>query len=233
MPSNEEIVNLIKSTAKENQFNKMSIEELESLYQQGSALSNSKAFFKDLYLFEGVNQLKDEIKKRKDKKSETFKCEDKPLAKYDLASRSKRLGGSIIDSIILLIIIIITLFIMGEPLQSFYKQEFTTEEELILGVIISIAFLIPNGLLLFKRSQTIGKIIMKIKIVDHLSGNIPNFWKLIILRYLIFWLISVIPFMGIINFIDPLFIFGEECRCLHDWTAGTIVINTTTSNPQF
>ena len=58
MPSDEEIVNLIKSAAKakEYQFDKMSIEELESLYQQGSALSNNKSFFKDLYLFEGVNQ---------------------------------------------------------------------------------------------------------------------------------------------------------------------------------
>ena len=69
MPSDEEIVNLIKNAAKEDQFDKMSIEELESLYQQGSALSNNKVFFKDLYLFEGVNQLKGEIKKRKNKQS--------------------------------------------------------------------------------------------------------------------------------------------------------------------
>ena len=54
----------------------MSIEELESLYQQGSALSNNKSFFKDLYLFEGVNQLKDEIEKRKNKQSATFNSVD-------------------------------------------------------------------------------------------------------------------------------------------------------------
>jgi membrane protease YdiL (CAAX protease family) len=78
MPGDEEIVNLIKSAAKskEDQFDKMSIEELESLYQQGSALSNNKAFFKDLYLFEGVNKLKGEIKKRKNKRSATINSVD-------------------------------------------------------------------------------------------------------------------------------------------------------------
>lgn len=78
MPSDEEIVNIIKSAAKakDDQFDKMSIEELESLYQQGSALSNNKAFLKDLYLFEGTNQLKDEIEKRKNKQSAIFNSVD-------------------------------------------------------------------------------------------------------------------------------------------------------------
>jgi hypothetical protein len=40
-------------------------------------------------------------------------------------------------------------------------------------------------------------------------------------------LIGMIPYVGwIFSLADPLFIFGESRRCLHDMLADTIVVNT-------
>jgi uncharacterized RDD family membrane protein YckC len=82
-----------------------------------------------------------------------------------------------------------------------------------------------NGYLLFKRGQTIGKVAVKTRIVD-LSGNIPHFGKLLVLRYLVPALVAQIPIVGSLTIlVDILFIFGKEHRCLHDYLAGTRVID--------
>ncbi len=50
--------------------------------------------------------------------------------------------------------------------------------------------------------------------------------KLIGLRYLPLSIAVLIPYVGMIFvFIDPLFIFREERRCIHDFIAGTKVVN--------
>ena len=86
-------------------------------------------------------------------------------------------------------------------------------------------FLILNGYLLFKRGQTIGKVVVKTRIVD-LNGNIPSFGKLIVLRYLIFALVSsLIPIIGPFVGLEVFLIFFKERRCLHDYIAGTRVVD--------
>ena len=87
------------------------------------------------------------------------------------------------------------------------------------------SFLILNGYLLFNRGQTIGKVIMSTKIVD-LSGNTPNLGKLLVLRYLVPGIVTQIPIIGgLASLANALFIFGKERRCLHDYIAGTRVID--------
>jgi hypothetical protein len=63
MPSNEEMIALIKGAAKEDQLDKMSIEELESIYNYGSALSHDRPY--DEELIKAENQFKAEIERRK------------------------------------------------------------------------------------------------------------------------------------------------------------------------
>jgi uncharacterized RDD family membrane protein YckC len=88
-----------------------------------------------------------------------------------------------------------------------------------------LVFLILHSYLLLKRRQTLGKVIVKTRIVD-LTGKIPNFGKLLILRYLILGLVYHIPIIGgLSSFVNGLCIFGKERRCLHDYIAGTRVIN--------
>ncbi len=143
----------------------------------------------------------------------------------NLASRWKRLGGALIDGVIATVIIVPIMLVTGTLQRAFSGVAMTTGEQVQLFVIGWVVFLVLNGYLLFTRGQTIGKVAVKTKIVD-LSGNIPNFGKLLVLRYLVLGLVSQIPFIGgLAGLVNALFIFGKERRCVHDYMAGTIVIN--------
>ena len=49
--------------------------------------------------------------------------------------------------------------------------------------------------------------------------------RIIWLRNVVIWLLSMIPFLGVVvGLLDALFIFGESRQCLHDKIADTIVI---------
>jgi uncharacterized RDD family membrane protein YckC len=77
---------------------------------------------------------------------------------------------------------------------------------------------------LYKTGQTIGKKLIGIKITD-LKGKTPTLIKSYVLRFLIPSLICSFPVLGIILwFIDVLFIFGKNKRCIHDYIAETKVM---------
>ena len=141
-----------------------------------------------------------------------------------LASRWKRLGGSLMDGLISSVIIFPFMFITGVFQRALRGQEMTIEQHITLVIFSWVIFLILNGYLLANRGQTIGKVVVKTKIVD-LDGNIPSFGKLLFLRYLVIGLVSQIPiFGGFVGLVNALFIFGKERRCLHDYIAGTRVV---------
>ena len=144
----------------------------------------------------------------------------------NLASRWKRLGGALIDSVIAMAIIVPIMLSTGVLQKAFSGDMMTVGEQAAFFIVGWVVFLTLNGYLLYKRGQTIGKVVVKTKIVD-LNGNLPNFGKILILRYLILGLVAQIPLVGsIINgLVDPLFIFGKERRCLHDYIAGTRVVD--------
>ena len=95
----------------------------------------------------------------------------------------------------------------------------------ILGSVIGIViFLGLHGYFLAKNGQTIGKKIVKTRIVN-INGELCPFAKMFVLRYVILWIITMIPIIGTIyGIVDSLFIFGKEKRCIHDYIAGTKVI---------
>ncbi|WP_254510436.1 RDD family protein [Anatilimnocola floriformis] len=70
------------------------------------------------------------------------------------------------------------------------------------------------------RGQSIGKYLLGMKIVDPHGGN-PGFICGVILRNWVRFALSFIPFFSLI---DVLFIFGDSRRCLHDYLAGTTVV---------
>jgi uncharacterized membrane protein len=74
MSTDEEMVDLIKGAAQEGQFYKKSTEEIQSIYQRGSALAKDRPY--DEALIKAVNQFKDEIEKRKNKQSTTILIDD-------------------------------------------------------------------------------------------------------------------------------------------------------------
>ena len=98
-------------------------------------------------------------------------------------------------------------------------------QQVVLFLMGLLVFAILNGYLLAKRGQTIGKVVVKTRIVD-LNGNIPKLDDLLVRRYLVIGLISCIPIIGApVALLNAVCILGKRRRCLHDYIAGTLVIN--------
>jgi uncharacterized RDD family membrane protein YckC len=107
----------------------------------------------------------------------------------DLASRWARLGGALIDSFIALAITLPIMLATGVFQQAWRGEPMSLGQQAAFFVLGLLVFLMLNGYLLYKRGQTIGKVVVKTRIVD-LGGNIPNFGKLFVLRYLVIGLVA-------------------------------------------
>ncbi|MDG1205452.1 MAG: RDD family protein [Pseudomonadales bacterium] len=95
----------------------------------------------------------------------------------------------------------------------------------IWGLLI-LSYLLLQGFPLFTRGQTVGKLLVGIKIVS-LDGTPASAFNLFT-RTFVLISIALIPFpynfLGLLLIIDPLFIFGKDRRCLHDHIGQTKVV---------
>ena len=79
--------------------------------------------------------------------------------------------------------------------------------------------------LLATRGQTVGKILMGIRIVRHPDGGQAGFVRNVLLRSAATLAIGAIPMAGALYGVaDLAFIFRADRRCLHDLMAGTRVV---------
>ena len=77
--------------------------------------------------------------------------------------------------------------------------------------------------LIHKRSQSVGKCLLNIKVV-RLDGSPANTRRQLVLRFFIGQgLLGIIPFL---RFMDALFIFRSSHQTTHDEIADTIVVRT-------
>lgn len=152
-----------------------------------------------------------------------------------LAARTKRLVARIID-----VIMLVFVFIVGYYFSNITGLNNVSNDGLFSYkmfryclVMQAIYFIINYKFLL--NGQTIGKKIMRIRVVT-LSNTIPSISSIYLVRYLLVGLIfSAVSFlnfryfnMNVLNFafvIDLIFVFSRSRRCLHDYLAGTKVIN--------
>ena len=116
--------------------------------------------------------------------------------------------------------------VVAEDFDSAMEGTVALEDELTINALGFVAFLVVNGYLLATRGQTVGKLAAGTRIVSVADNKILPFHKVILLRYLPVWVIAYVPLIGpILGLVNPLFIFREDRRCLHDHIAGTRVIN--------
>ena len=154
---------------------------------------------------------------------------DEEREKY-LASRSIRLGAWLVDVFIVIIssmpvfmLVYIAAGILGFAILS-------PSEEFALGTItVFSTYALLNGYFLVKRGQTLGKMLLRIRIVDAESKEIVSFWRVFVLRWLVWILIALVPILSVVTLLDPFFIFKKQRRCLHDYLARTIVVNNASS----
>lgn len=96
----------------------------------------------------------------------------------------------------------------------------------LLGYGLVISFIL-HGYLLYHYGQTIGKNFMSIRI-ENLDDTKAELSTIYLKRILPMQVVSLIPFGGqfIAGIVNPLFIFGKQKRCLHDYIAKTKVCYT-------
>ncbi|WP_310735897.1 RDD family protein [Pseudoalteromonas sp. SR45-5] len=136
------------------------------------------------------------------------------------ATRSDRLVAAIVDGVLGVVCFIPVFILVGFDNLS---QPTLTLFAGLLGYGI-LSTLVLHGYLMYQRGQTIGKSLMSIRI-ENLDGTQASFTTIYFKRMLCMQLLSLIPSVGqfIAGFVNPLFIFGKDKRCLHDHLAGTKV----------
>ena len=142
----------------------------------------------------------------------------------ELATRVSRLGASIIDTIAISLIFwpLIVAFGFWEKMSAGRSTQIDSMVILIIGMGV---FLLLQGYLLATRGQSIGKVIVGIRIVSVANGKILSLPRLFLLRYVPFYIGGILPGVGpFVGLINVLFIFRQDRRCLHDHVAGTKVV---------
>ncbi len=156
-----------------------------------------------------------------------------------LAQRRTRFLAKIVDIFVLIGVmwVVLNLFYRDDVVFTLFSNENTarvnsnhTSAVHILGSLMSLVGfsllfnLLIQGFFLARKSQTIGKMLLRIKIIktdDTQIGFIP----LVAKRSLSVWAISYIPVIGPwLIVLDVLLIFRSDKRCLHDLLAGTKVV---------
>ncbi|MCM8537666.1 MAG: RDD family protein [Lentisphaeraceae bacterium] len=148
--------------------------------------------------------------------------------KSEIAERGTRLVAVILDSLIGILFFLPAILILVLSGALGEGGDKAGPMMIVFAVVMLVSFLallIINLRLIIKHGQTIGKKIMKIKIVDFNTHEHPGGGKIIGLRMIVTGLLGVIPIVGsIISIVDPLLIFRESNQCLHDQIANTIVV---------
>jgi len=142
------------------------------------------------------------------------------------ASRLSRLGASIIDSLIMIVLVIPVMFLTGG-----FDQISNPEDQpsLLYNLAIAIAaivvFVAVNFKLLTSNGQTIGKKAVGIKIVT-MQDELPSLKENLLKRYAVYFIPGQVPIIGqIFSLVNVLFIFKADQRCIHDLVGDTKVVN--------
>lgn len=142
------------------------------------------------------------------------------------ASRGARLAAVLLDAVPIMAIAIAAA-ILAPAAGSSGHGAMSPVAMVVLAVagISVVAFAVYQLVMLHRHGQTFGKKLMGIRIVRK-GGSRAGLGRIFWLRYFVPGVIGNIPLLGaLFALADPLFIFGEEKRCLHDLFADTIVVD--------
>ena len=146
-----------------------------------------------------------------------------PLLQEDiLAGRGTRLAAHIVDGILYGVSAIPGAIIMFMLMEEAGDAPLEAAAALLyLGPLLLFAY---NAYKISQQGQTVAKKWLGIRIVKT-DGSPCGFVHGVLLRSIAIGCAGLIPAVGpIISLVDPLLIFGEERRCLHDLIAGTKVV---------
>lgn len=98
----------------------------------------------------------------------------------------------------------------------------------IMARVVAYGFLtyfLVNGLLLWRRSQTVGKALLGLVVVSAGTSTPTPLWRLVVRAPFFMALYGVfLGWPGLIALMDQAFVFGAKRRCMHDLICGTEVV---------
>ena len=142
-----------------------------------------------------------------------------------LASRWKRLFGSIIDSIIVGLVTLPLMYFTGAFQGIMQGKQPTLLYSLGVGFAGIIFFLLINFKFLKDSGQTLGKKALGTKIVND-QGETVTLGAILLKRYGFYFFIGLVPVIGgILNLVNAVTIFGSKKKCIHDMVGGTQVVD--------
>jgi uncharacterized RDD family membrane protein YckC len=145
------------------------------------------------------------------------------------AGRGRRLCAFAVDFVVTAVVAFIAIW----PLGLFENEQAYEPSQLVIRIVLLIAgsYLLVNGWLLYRRGQTVGKRLLRIRMIAHADGRPLPFWRLLARTYSVMAL-AAIPLIGVLVIVDILFIFTRQRRCLHDILVGSTVTRITDGEPQ-
>ncbi len=140
-----------------------------------------------------------------------------------LASRWSRLAATIIDSLILSAFMTPLLY-FTDGFDRMAQNPYASPYYLIMVGVGFFLYGVINWKLLSQSGQTVGKRILKIKVVNE-DGSRASIEDLLFRRYGFIVISSAIPVIGgLINLVSMLMIFGKKKQTLHDRVVDSKVI---------
>jgi uncharacterized RDD family membrane protein YckC len=138
-----------------------------------------------------------------------------------LAGRWARLAAAMLDGLLLFLVWAATQFALFA-----FAENSALERTLVkLGIGGGLILSMIQITLLARRGQTIGKMLIGIRVVRDSDESNPGFWHACVLRVFIPWLVCGVKFIGpCFALVDLLSLFGPDRRCLHDLIADTKVV---------
>ena len=148
----------------------------------------------------------------------------------ELAERVTRLGAAIIDGASYAVPAIVVAVLAPAFAFSQGGSDAGGPSEFLLGgiglvfLVYVVGLIVLNCIWLHRYGQTLGKRLLKVRIVRS-NGDRCSLLRVIFARGLPVGLLGAIPLVGwLFSLGDPLMIFREDRRCLHDLIADTIVV---------
>jgi tetratricopeptide (TPR) repeat protein len=138
-------------------------------------------------------------------------------AAYYLADRGDRLLAITLDELIILGPAFL-LFIVA----SMFAEYSSSNALYAFAALYILSMIVIQAILVTTKGQTIGKKALKIRIVRFADETNPGFLRGYLLRSILATILHFVP--GFI-LLDPIFIFSKKRRCIHDYIAGTKVVD--------
>ncbi len=144
---------------------------------------------------------------------------------FVLAERSTRLGATLLDVAMLMVpgiaaAVSLPSLMAGQGAPASQSMSWV----MVAGGVAMLGLFITNLIFWHRYGQTIGKRILKIKIVRS-DGSRAGLRRIFFMRYMVPGLVGNIPVAGVVfSLVNVLMIFRESRKCLHDNIADTLVI---------